>query len=121
MYSLGAALIISYAGMRNIRVLHRAGNWLFLIAAFATTLTCGFGGASIRAVEVIPGINLTMLKLHAWTAMATFLLAIAIAYHAYRSLREEKQDPNKIKRIFLVSGLFLLFFSLTTFLAFRIR
>ena len=89
--------------------------------AVFTTLTCGMGGASMRAVEPLPGVNDFILKFHAWTAMAVFILSVLLAYNSFKAMRL-REERNRLDKILygLTLG-FLLLFAGTTFLAFQIR
>lgn len=94
---------------------------MYLLTCLVTTITCGFGGASIRASEASPEVNAFLLKTHAWTAMTVFLLTVFMAYYSMKIIRG-KGDSIKNGRLLLITALvFLLFFTATTLIAFRIR
>jgi len=94
---------------------------LYLLTCLVTTITCGFGGASIRASEASPEVNSLLLKTHAWTAMTVFLLTLFMAYFSLKILRG-KGEPAKTSKLLLITAIvFLLFFTATTLIAFKIR
>jgi hypothetical protein len=74
-YFGGTAFLLHNAG----RIFHKenikqVSYRLFLLTSIVTTMTCGLGGASIRAVESMPGIDPLSVKTHAWTAMLAFFI-----------------------------------------------
>jgi hypothetical protein len=121
-YFGGAAFIFHNAGrMMQKRALKEISYRLFMATSLVTTLTCGFGGASIRAVESVKGINPFIVKVHAWTAMAVFILALILAFYSYRAILRKVDDFKTDKTLFIISLAFLLVFICTTIVSFKIR
>jgi len=122
LYFGGAAVLLHTAGrIAGKRIIRNSSYWLFLATSLSTTFTCGFGGASIRKVESVPGIDLLILKTHAWTAMTVFLISVILAYFSWKSIRDKQENDRADKNLLSVSLLFLVVFVLTTFIAYRIR
>lgn len=120
-YSVSAAYILFVTGtiLKNPRV--KAVSYSFyLLNALFTTITCSFGGASVRKVETLPGVNTGMMHFHQWTAMTAFLLSGMMAWFAYRALKGKTLSRNNM--FFTIMSLFfIILFVITTFSAFDIR
>jgi cytochrome bd-type quinol oxidase subunit 2 len=118
----GAAFVFHNAGRTfHKNNLKKISYRLFILTSLVTTLTCGFGGASIRAVKSVSDVASSIVKMHAWASMSVFLLSLVLAYCSYKAIRE-KGDINKTDKILLiVSAIFIIFFVLTTIVAFKIR
>ena len=122
LYFGSAAIVFHSTG----RIIHKnnlrlISYRLFMLTSLVTTLTCGFGGASIRAVESAPGVDPFIVKLHAWTAMIAFLISLVIGYYSYKAIvgKGEKNKTDKV--LFILSLIFLIIFICTTIIAFKIR
>ncbi len=101
--------------------LKRISYRLFMLTGLVTTMTCGFGGASLRRVESGGGIDSAVLKFHAWTAMVVFLLSLAMAYFSIKALRNRNESNGMDKNLLIISSAFLIVFLLTTIVAYKIR
>jgi hypothetical protein len=121
-YFCGVAFICHNAGrLLGKTVIKKVGYNMFMATTLVTTLTCGFGGASIRAAEAIKGIDQLNVKFHAWTAMTVFLLTTILAVYSFRALLGRGEEIKNDKMLFAVSLVFFLVFFCTLFLAYRIR
>jgi hypothetical protein len=121
-YFGGAAIVFHHAG----RIFHKntvkqISYRLFMLTSLVTTFTCGFGGASIRRVESIAGVDPFIVKIHAWTAMMVFLLSLMMAFFSYRAIRLKGESIKTDRIILFLSSIFLLIFACTTVVAFGIR
>ena len=94
---------------------------LYLLTGLVTTFTCAFGGASIRSVESAPGIDQHIVKTHAWTAMAVFLITLLLVYYSFKAIRGKTDNKYNDRMLFITTLAFLIVFTLTTIVAFRIR
>jgi cytochrome bd-type quinol oxidase subunit 2 len=121
-YFGGAAMVLHTSGrfLRNTR-LKALSYKLYMLTGFVTTITCAFGGASIRAAEASGSADPAIMRIHAWTAMTVFLLSMAMGYYAYKSLNLRVNDKKTENRLLLVSSVFMVVFIFTTLVAFRIR
>ena len=95
--------------------------WLYLATVFVTTLTCGVGGVSIRAVESAPGINQFIVKTHAWTAALVFLISIAMLVFSVKLIRKKGNIQKSELNLRISSVIFLIVFIITVYFANRIR
>ncbi len=124
LYFGGAAIIFHNAGrIFKRKSLKYLGYRLFMLNGLVTTFTCALGGASIRGVEELQNIEIAIVKLHAWTAMAVFLISVAMAYFSYKAnLVEIEGNTKKLDNFLLISSfIFLVFFIYTIMVAFNIR
>jgi len=94
---------------------------MYFLTSLVTTLTCGFGGASVRKAEAAGLVDLQILKMHSWTAMTAFLLSLILAYYSFRIIRVKGDEMKNERMLMLFSLVFLLFFAATTFIAFNLR
>ena len=121
-YFGGAAIIFHNAGrLFHKNTLKAISYRLFMLTSLVTTLTCGFGGASIRAVESAPGVDPSIVKIHAWTAMTVFLLSLVLAFFSYKAIREKGEIIRTDRILLILSSVFLIVFTFTTIVAFKIR
>lgn len=98
----------------------KAGLVFFILNALTSTLTSAFGGASIKLIKSLPGIHQDFLRLHAWTAMAAFLLSLVLgglSLAAFKNNDGIRKDNNILGLAFI----FLAFYFLTVILAYKIR
>jgi hypothetical protein len=121
-YFGGAAIVLHHIGrILNHKNIKGISYRLFMLTCLATTLTCGFGGASIRAVESATGIDPFIVKIHAWTAMIVFILTAIMAFYSYKAIRFSDREVKTDRILLVVSSAFLIVFACTTIVAFRIR
>ncbi|MCB8998556.1 MAG: hypothetical protein H6540_00610 [Bacteroidales bacterium] len=115
------AVVFLWAG-RNFNKVALTGFALrlFILSFLLTTLTCGFGGASMRFAEADPSLHMLVLKSHTWTAMISFLLSFAMAFLAYRMLKGRSSIQKHSLILHIISAFYFIFFAITLFLAFRI-
>lgn len=97
----------------------RTGFVLLFINGLITTFTSAMGGASLQMVKSSSGVDLSAATLHAWTAMAAFLLSVLIAVLAFGKLRS--RSLRGLRLLIGLSILFLALFTLTCLIAITIR
>jgi hypothetical protein len=105
----------------NKHILKGISYRLFILTSLLTTLTCGFGGASILAVESAPGIDPFVVKMHAWTAMIVFVLTAIMAFYAYKGIRFKDREVKTDRILLVLASIFIILFAFTTLVANRIR
>ena len=121
-YFGGTAIAFYNAGrIFHKKTLKTISYWLFILTSFVTAITCGFGGASIRAAKAAEGVDLLIVKMHAWTAMIVFLLSLALMYYSVLMIRGSLNGLKGEKMVNILSSLFLLIFVFTTILAYHIH
>ncbi len=106
------------SGKEGIR---RFSNLLYMLTALITTMTCAFGGASMRFAEHTGSVHISSLKTHAWTSMLTFLISLSLAYFAFQAYRGRTSGRRGDLILGILSALFVLIYITTTFIAFGIR
>lgn len=121
-YFGGAAIFLHNIGRISRKPkLKNLSYKLFMLTGAFTTITCGFGGASIRAAESIPGIDIATIRIHAWTAMLVFLLSVILVIFSYKANREMGTNKKADSYVLLFSFCFIFVFIATTLIAFKIR
>jgi len=121
-YFGGAAFVLHSTGsIFKTNSLKAISYRLYLLTCIITTMTCGFGGASIRAAESAPGISSLALESHAWTAASVFLLTVSLAWFSWKAIQGKGDIVKTDKYLLLVSIGFLVLFLSTSYLAFGIR
>lgn len=99
----------------------RTGMILLIINAIITTFTSAMGGASIRMVKLIPGVEKTIVSHHAWTGMAAFLVSVLIAFYALPVIRLKIYTRKKVHKVFILVMVFLLLVAGSGLIALKIR
>jgi cytochrome bd-type quinol oxidase subunit 2 len=121
-YFSGAAIVLHSTGrIRHKELLKNISYRLFMLTSLVTTLTCAFGGASMRAAESSQGVHAGIIKVHAWTSALTLLLTLLLAFLSYRAVRGRGERNKTDKILFVFALIFLIFFICTTIIAFKIR
>lgn len=118
----GVAIVLHASGRIFQKYRLKAISYRFYLLTFlVTTLTSGFGGASIRKTKAVAGIDPFIVKTHAWTAMTAFLLTLALAFYSYKAIKGAGDEVKSDRKLFLISLGFIFFYIYTVIVAFQIR
>jgi hypothetical protein len=105
----------------NKETLKRFSYLLYLLTFLITTLTCAFGGASMRAAERSQGVLISHLKTHAWTSMIIFLISVILAWIAFRMYKGAYSGRKQEVMLLVLSLFYIIIYITTSYIAFGIR
>lgn len=118
-------ILFWFGKLFNKRGLIKVSLWTLLITGLVAMITSTFGGASMERAKADELVNLTMMRLHAWTAGLALISALALSLTSFLGMlyrRKVTQSSDQflnisIKLVVVVVALLII----TTALAIYIR
>ncbi len=108
--------IFKKQGMLRLSMFLLAGTFL------VSFITSALGGASMSKTMNIPGVDIAVLHLHAWSALGAVVFSLVLGAIAIQTLRKKKQpDSTTLLMMVLIALLVSAFLWLTVKMAFQIR
>ena len=112
-FALPALLFLISSMIKASSFREKLSMILYILTFLSTTLTSALGGSSMRKTEVITGVNLKALSLHAWFGATSFVLSVLLLFFAIKILRKNKKLLYSY--ILMTTLIYLAFYSISIF------